>query len=204
MRSCISAEQTSDGNRPGWTCGFWTPEVGKAHQKPGEGSSAPIPASWESPRMQMSPCSLCLILVRNMELKCLTSTEPSLPAAGRSGERNTNTLSGVKSGSTRSSEMCAVIFLWFCVKHWRVMGVEVHGTPELHNFYIGSCRKNLDVIFPWLGGTAASSSLDIKLHLLKTLEIFQTLSYISKHDSDALGNPKWGTTCETICYLWKY
>lgn len=58
--------------------------------------------------------------------------------------------------------------------------------------------------FPWLGGTAALSSLDIKLHLLKTSEIFQTLSSISKHDSDALGNPKWGATCEAICYLWKY
>lgn len=42
MGACISAEQTSDGSRPGWTCGFWTPEVGKADQKPGEGSSAPI------------------------------------------------------------------------------------------------------------------------------------------------------------------
>lgn len=58
--------------------------------------------------------------------------------------------------------------------------------------------------FPWLGGTAALSSLDIKLHLLKTLEIFQTLSYVSKHDSDILDKPKWGATCETICYLWKY
>lgn len=43
--------------------------------------------------------------------------------------------------------------------------------------------------FPWLVETAALSSLDIKLHLSKTLEIFQTLGYISKHDSDALGNP---------------
>lgn len=125
------------------------------------------------------------------------------PAAGRSGERNTNTLSGVKSGSTRSSEMCAVIFLWFHVKLWRMVGVEVHGTPKLHNFCIGSC-KNPGCDFPWLGGTAALSSLDIKLHLLKTSEIFQTLSSISKHDSDALGNPKWGATCEAICYLWKY
>lgn len=49
--------------------------------------------------------------------------------------------------------------------------------------------------FPWLVETAALSSLDIKLHLLKTLEIFQTLNYISKHDSDALGNPKWGLMC---------
>lgn len=82
--------------------------------------------------------------------------------------------------------------------------MEVHGTPKLHNFCIGSCKKKPGCDFPCLGGTAASSSLDIKLHLLKTLEIFQTLSYISKHDSDALGNPKWGATCETICYLWKY
>lgn len=69
---------------------------------------------------------------------------------------------------------------------------------------LGHAKKKVDVIFPWLGGTAALSSLDIELNLLKTLEIFQTLRYISKHDSDALGNPKWGVTCETICYLWKY
>lgn len=80
----------------------------------------------------------------------------------------------------------------------------MHETPKLHNFCIGSCKKKPGCDFPWLGGTAALSSLDIKLHLLKTLEIFQTLSYISKHHSDALGNPKWGATCETICYPWTY
>lgn len=114
MRACISAQQTSDGNRPGWICGFCTPEVGKAHQKPGEGSSAPIPASWESARVQMSPCSLFLTLLWDMELKSLASIEPSLPAAGRSGERNTNTLAGVKSGSPRSSEMCGYLAVVSC------------------------------------------------------------------------------------------
>lgn len=49
--------------------------------------------------------------------------------------------------------------------------------------------------FTYLVETAALSSLDIKIHLLKTLEIFQTFSYISKHDSDVLGNPKWRLMC---------
>lgn len=55
--------------------------------------------------------------------------------------------------------------------------VEVDGTPKLHNFCIGSCKKKKKKTgcdFPWLVETAALSSLDIKLHLLKTLEIFQT------------------------------
>lgn len=76
-----------------------------------------------------------------------------------------------------------------------MVGVEVDRTPKIHNFCIGSCIKKTGCDFPWLVETAALSSLDIKLHLLKTLEIFQTLSYISKHDSDALGNPKWGLMC---------